>query len=486
MGVREWMITQLGGVSTKSLATFQSIGVQGLGTKLEQDIVSLIAAYRNNPVVYACVRAKAEAITDPTVQVQKRGGDNQWAEDVGHPLKRLLMEPNPGLSAEQFMRAWVVSREVTGVFYCEVIRSAAGLPVELYPLDPSYVFPVFETDRDGRLHLLSYEWVDGAYRKPIPLSNMLAMSDWNLGGTLSPLAVAIYSVNSDTSHTDHIRAFWQNAGIPAGLLTIKREGSRPAMTDEDIEETQDRWAAQYSNRYGRAHRIVVLDEMASYQRTGMNLNELTSKDIREVDEARICMSLGVPPLIVYAYTGMQRATYSNLDEAWEQFWKTTMSAQLKDLRAWLTMSLLREFETADAIKGEQVRVGWDLSEVGSLQEDVNEAEARQIAKWKAGLLTMDESRSSLGMPQHPDPAYGVLNVYELMSLANALAGTAAVAALDGGLTKSMHPGALDTRIGDLEWSIASLQGRITNLATGGDDTAVLLGAGSNGEGDDQG
>ena len=177
------------------------------------------------------------------------------------------------------------------------------------------------------------------------------------------------------------------------------------------------------------------------------------------------MSLGVPPLIVYAYTGLMHSTYSNMDEAWEQFWNTTMSSQLKDLRAWLTMTLLREFESKDAIRGEMVRVGWDLSEVGALQEDQTAAEGRLISKWEKGLITMDESRKQVGLPPHPDPVYGALNFFELQALANALAGTAAVAALDSGLKGGGYPGSLDGRIGDVEWGLASLSGRINRLAT---------------------
>ena len=43
------------------------------------------------------------------------------------------------------------------------------------------------------------------------------------------------------------------------------------------------------------------------------------------------MAFGVPPLIVYAYVGLLRATYSNLKEAWSSFWDASMKSRVQAL-----------------------------------------------------------------------------------------------------------------------------------------------------------
>jgi hypothetical protein len=109
----------------------------------------------------------------------------------------------------------------------------------------------------------------------------------------------------------------------------------------------------------------------------------------------------VPPLIIYAYTGMARATYSNLKEAWASFWDATLTPMYKDYRTWLTWSLLRQFVNEELIYGERIRLNWDMKQVSALNEDVTEIQKRARENFRAGGLTLNEYRALIG--QKPDP-----------------------------------------------------------------------------------
>ena len=113
------------------------------------------------------------------------------------------------------------------------------------------------------------------------------------------------------------------------------------------------------------------------------------------------MVFGVPPLIVYAYVGLLRATYSNLKEAWGGFWDATMSPAFKEWRAFWTWALLPEFEDERDIQAERVRLHYDMTQVAALQEDVDAMQTRARANWSAGGITLNEYRAAIGYGARP-------------------------------------------------------------------------------------
>jgi hypothetical protein len=69
-----------------------------------------------------------------------------------------------------------------------------------------------------------------------------------------------------------------------------------------------------------------------------------------------------------------------------------------------TWVVLPEFENIDDIKAERVRVNWDISHVGFLQEDADGLHARARENFKAGFWTLNEAREATGMK--PDEVSG--------------------------------------------------------------------------------
>jgi HK97 family phage portal protein len=371
---------------------------------------------------------------------------------IDHPFLNLIRQPNPKMDEAAFFRAWSVSRQVTGEFYCEIIRSGIDVPVELYPLDPSAVDPIVSRDDNGDNLLVGYEWSDGARKKFIEPQNMLTMNEWNLGGTLAPIAVALRNLDSDAKHTDYIRAFWENAGVPYGILTVNEK-----LSDQKAAELRDDWQAKHGNKFSQQHKIAVLDQRATFQKVGANLDEIVSIALRETDESRICMALGVSPLIVYSYFGMAHSTLSNLDGAWENFWKTTMSSDLKLARSWLTLSLLPQFILPSQIRRGEYKLAWDLSDVGALQENVDAATDRSLKKWGAGLLTLNEARRETGYIDYPDTALGDLNAFQVVAIANLLAQLAPVNGEDDDELPEI------SALTDIRYAIAHMSQRIAAL-----------------------
>lgn len=374
------------------------IGVQGRPQYPSTDPEHLQLQYRRNEIVYAAIRAKMTAAIDPRLLVEQRASGSEWKEVEGHPLRRLLMRPNALMDEAMFLGSAIASRDISGRFYAEIVRATGSkLPIELHPLNPAKVTPI-PGNKGG---IAAYQFKDGSAPIIIPAENMI---DWkNFDPTsryqgLSPLAVALGSVDSDSAQTDFTRDFFNNAGIPSGMLKIKGR----TVTKDEADEMKARWRQRFGRNWGGQHDIAVMDENAEYEKMGANLDELQSEILREFTETRVCMVFGVPPLIIYAFAGLKRATYSNLKEAWSGFWDSSLTPLLKEWRTFLTWRLLPEFVDPELIYGERVRMNYDLSQVAALQDDVEAIYNRGEKAFRAGGITLNQYRSMLGQP--PDPA----------------------------------------------------------------------------------
>lgn len=387
----------VGGRELKRAFDVIPMGIAGSPVRSPLDLQKNIDAYRTSELVFACINIKAQAAVDPRLIVERKNlRTGTWEEVEGHPFRRLMMRPNPMMGEAEFAQAVITSKDICGVFYAEIVRKGV-LPIALYPLDPSKMKPI--PDSSGGVS--AYEWRSGNLIVTIPAEDVLVWRNYdpqNRYHGQSPLSVAMGSVDADNLQTDYIQAFFATGGVPSGILTIKGR----TVNQEESDIIRAKWRQKFNPRFGGVKDdIAVLDENAEYQVLGSRLDQLQNEEIRSVAEARICMVFNCPPLIVYAYVGLLHATYSNLKEAWAQFWASNLSPWFKQYRGWLTWALLSQFESIESIYGETVRLMHDLSEVTALREDVNATQDRARNNLLAGGILLNEFRDLIGL--EPDP-----------------------------------------------------------------------------------
>lgn len=364
------------------------------------DNEAIQATMSRNELVFACLGVKATAAIDPRLVVKVgrlRQGKLTYEEAPGHPLRQLIMRPNPGMTESDLMKAAIVSWDISNPrrFFAEK-EYTNGRLTALWPLNPAMMRPRWS--KTNSREQVGYVWDDyQGGRREYSFEELLIRSApaWY---EPCPVVAALGSVDIDSAQTDYVRAFFENGGMPPGILKYKNSNLRQEQRDE----IRAKWMATYGNRYGRQFDIGVLDANVDYQETGSTLDKLQSEVLRSVAESRICMSFRVPPLIVYAYVGLIRATYSNLKEAWAGFWDATMSPSFKEWRDFWTWNLLTEFEEERDVRSEVVKLAYDFSEVAAYQEDVDARNARAEKSLRAGGITLNEYRSQIG--QAPDPA----------------------------------------------------------------------------------
>lgn len=374
-----------------SVVGVSRVGVRGRPPYPSVDPQTLIRSFTRNELAFACVDLRSTAAGDPTLQIQTRQADGSYTPTPGHPLRRLLIRPNDHQDEASFMRSCIASMDVAGVLYLERLESKAGALIGLNPLNPASVKAVMLGADD-----LRYRWQENGQTVDFrPDELIIRRGDW----TRPPrMAVALGTIEADNGQTDFVRSFFDNGGVPSGRIKVKG-----TISKETADGIRSRWRSMFGRASGgNQHDVAVFDDNGDYEKIGANLDELESEIVRSVSESRICMVFGVPPLIIYAYSGLLRSTYSNLKEAWRGFWDATMSPLLKDWRMWATWNLLIEFEPAERILNEQIRLGWDMSQVAALADDVEQTANRMRLNYRFGLVTQTEARAIIGLKPLPD------------------------------------------------------------------------------------
>ena len=364
--------------------------------ELDRHTGSLQTIMHDNELVYACLSIKAQAARDPRLVVERR--KNQASGDYtplpDHPLRRLMASPNAKMTEGDLIVSALISWDTTSPrrFFAEK-EYRRGLLVGLHPLNPACMEPRYSTTTRA---LIGYRWRDGGDAIDYSLDDLLirAAPAWYAP---APLIAALGSIDADSSQTQYIRSFLTNGGMPSVYL----KDTQRTLNTQQRDEIRQRWRATYRNQSQR-HDIGVLDMFQDVIKLGSGINELDNDTLRQVAESRICMVLGVPPLIVYAYVGLMRSTYSNLKEAWSGFWDATMSPSLREWRDFWSHSLLPEFEEVRDIQSERIRLRYDLSQVAALQDDVDAVQTRATKAYTSGLITRNEGRTAVGYAPDPD------------------------------------------------------------------------------------
>lgn len=372
----------------------QTTIMRGRTASYGADTAALEATMASNELVYACIHIKATSARDPRLIVQTMNSDGAYEESPGHPFRQLLMHPNPLMTEGDLMQAAIASWDVSNPrrFYCEK-EYTSGRLTALYPLNPACMTPLYA--RSGNRDLIGYTWKDGQNKRDYSFDELLirAAPAWY---DPPPMLAALGSVGADTAQTQTIGTYFANGGIPPLFLKYSM-----ALNDTQRDDIRAKWRSIYGGGQA-AGDIGVLDVNSDVREVGSKLDQLASQTLRSVSESRICMVFGVPPLIVYAYVGLLRATYANLGEAWAGFWDATMSPAFKEWRDFWTWQLLPEFENESDIRAERVKLAYDMSTVAALQDDVDAINTRAQSNYTSKIISLNEARAAVGYPARDD------------------------------------------------------------------------------------
>lgn len=342
--------------------------------------------WRRNELIYACINKTAKAKAAATLRVHRR---SDMEELPDHPFRKLIEQPNPHMSEADLWSAVTVYQKLSGHSYWEVVPSRAGLPAQLWPLRPDWVAPIL-TNRG----LIGWEYRPPGVA-PIPLRpeqviDLRLFDPTNLFGGTAPVVVAGFAADIDNAVSTFAKDFFERGALPAGILKT----TATKLFESDIERIRGQWATRYGGASNWLTAPAVLDSDAEYQRIAMSFEEMGFEALDSRNEVRICMVLDVPAIVIGANIGLERATYSNYDQAEESWWRNSIVPDLKHDRDALSRDLL-------PLYGDDIVLKWDFADVPALQDEEDAVWKRALAALQGGGITLDEYRETIGLGPVP-------------------------------------------------------------------------------------
>jgi HK97 family phage portal protein len=328
-------------------------------------------AYLGNPVAQRAVRLVAEGIGGAPL----RSGDPALtalvaATSAGQPLLETL--------AAQLL--------LHGNAYVQVMKDAAGWPVELFALRPERMqviagadgWPTGFTYRVGERSLVIPLLDEDAAVNLIAIRHFHPLVDHYGAGCLAAAdqAVAIHNAAAEWN-----RMLLDNSARPSGALVFDA-GDAGGLTGEQFDRLKAELTGAFSGR-ANAGRPLLLEGGLRWQAMALSPADMDFATLKAAAARDIALAFGVPPMLL----GLPGdSTYANYREANRALWRLTLLPLAAKLLAALGEGLAGWFPDA--------KLAIDLDRVPALAEDRERLWA-QVAG--AGFLGDAEKRALLGL-----------------------------------------------------------------------------------------
>ena len=338
--------------------------------------------YGKNEIVHACIRELAISTAAPRYFVHGRDSQGGLVEQPASPYAKLLDRPNPQNDYYQWVERFITYLYVAGNVYVLKERNRTNKITALWLLRPDRV-----TIQSSDMGVNKYVYTIDGKEYHIPPADVAHMSFPNPGGDvygMSPLSVMAKTVNLDLAMTDFAKLFFQNAGVPSGLLKVKRRIS----SQEEASMIRSRWRSSFGGA-NNMHRVAVLDNDAEYQAMAAAPKDMDLKGLHDLTETRICAVLGVPPILIGANVGLARSTYSNYREARLSFHSETVEPLVSRFVRFINSNLSPDF-------GDGLELGVDFSQVLGFLDDRDSQTTRVSTLFNSGIITLNEAREQVG------------------------------------------------------------------------------------------
>ncbi len=332
---------------------------------------SVRRAYLDNPVAQRAVRLAAESIAGaPLLPADPR-------------LLALVQATSAGQSLLETLASQLL---LHGNGYVQVVKDAAGRPVELFALRPDRVSVI--AGEDG--WPCAYAYKVGERSLTIPLEdeeggpNLIHVRSFHPADDhygAGCLAAAEQAVATHNAAARWNRTLLENAARPSGALVFDGGDGGGLSADQF-----DRLAGELTRGFsgaGNAGRPMVLEGGLRWQALSLSPADMDFAALKAAAARDVALAFGVPPMLL----GLPGdATYANYREANRALWRLTLLPLAAKLLGALAEGLSPWFP--DAL------LAVDLDRVPELAEDRERLWAQVAA---ADFLDREEKRAMLGI-----------------------------------------------------------------------------------------
>ena len=333
----------------------------------------------NLSAVSACVHAVSSGIATLPAYVFRADGPGR-VEAPGHPVARLLRQPNRNQTWCDFAEWLVAQMLLHGNGVAVIDRDGAARPVALRPIPwPAVQVQVLPSGR------LAYDVVGAVNRRYLD-SDVLHLRDRSDDGVVgrSRLSRAPAVLQAAMGLQTFAQAIWDNAATPSAVF-----GMPSGISADGIRRFRSHVDEVYTGAHN-AKKVVLADAGITVTPLSVSPEDAEVLASRQFTVIEIARLFNVPPPIIQDYSN---STFTNASQASTWFAQNTLAPIARKIEAEFSRSLFTDSSHHLEI---------DLS--GLLRGDYTARWAANVAAVQAGILTADEVRAQEGyspLPREP-------------------------------------------------------------------------------------
>jgi HK97 family phage portal protein len=325
--------------------------------------------------------------------------DGQVETVADHPILQLLAQPTPNVPPS-LVWSWVIpDYQLLGNAYFRKVR-VSGRVVGLQYLAADMMRPVGNKVNP----LVKYQYTVDGTSYDIALEDLIHIrygrdpQDSRFGR--SPVTSVLREIATDNVAASAAFGMVRHGGMPSMMVGPDYKGGVEDLSEDDARQTKAKLQQDFTG--DSAGSVLVMTGPFKVEKVSHKPSEMAFDEIRRKPEERVCAAIGLNPLVLQLGSGLERATYSNLEQATRSAWTDGMIPLMRQMAEALTIALLPDYEETQP--GDYLE--FDVTNVPALQADLNEDAERAERLYKAGIVDLATAKRVAGVaPSDDDEGY---------------------------------------------------------------------------------
>jgi HK97 family phage portal protein len=353
---------------------------------------------RGNAIVFAALDLLSTTFAQSPLQVKQIVGDQQNVVS-NHELVRRMAKPNDFYSGKLLWKATIIDYAFGNAYWLKV-RSGAGKPVQFYWVPSTLIEPAWPAD-DATVFISHYDYNPNGTKIRIPVQDVVhfrnGLDPKNIRKGLSPLGALLREIATDEEAAEFTNTILRNLGVAGMVISPATDKGKISTPDAE------RIKAQVMQRTtgDRRGEPLVIGGAVSVANMGQDMSKLDVAGLRHLPEERITAIFGTPAVLLGLGTGLENATFSNVDGLRRIFYENKVIPTQSFIASDVHTQLVPDFEA----NVDGYTVAFDNEDVRVLKEDENELVTRLLKELEGGGMTLNEYRSERNREPVPDDMY---------------------------------------------------------------------------------